>query len=70
VGSIILISRTVTSPYDLVSGIALFAFSFLIIIWIWSGYTRIMILLPAEVRGTFILNIVLLFCVAIEPYLF
>lgn len=70
IGSIILVSRTVTAPQDMVANIALFGFSFLIIIWIWSGYTRTMAVLPLEVRGTFILNVVLLFCVAVEPYLF
>ncbi len=70
IGSIILISKLPQTPYALVSGIALFGFSFLIIIWIWSGYTRTMADLLFEVRGTFVLNIVLLFCVAIEPYLF
>ena len=70
VGSIILISRSVSTAFDLVSNIALFGFSFAIIIWIWSGYTRIMTLLPSEVRVTLALNIILLFCVAIEPYLF
>lgn len=69
-GSIILISHSVDTPLDLVTNLALFGFSFLIVIWIWSGYTRIMAVLPIEIRGTFVLNIVLLFCVAVEPYLF
>ena len=69
-GSIILVSNSVSTPSDLVKNIALFGFSFLIVIWIWSGYTRTMAVLPFEIRGSFILNIVLLFCVAIEPYLF
>lgn len=70
IGSIILISKIPQTPGDLVSSIVLFAFSFLIIIWIWSGYTRTMALLPFEVQGTFLLNVTLLFCVATEPYLF
>jgi len=69
-GSIILVSKSVATPSDLVTNVALFGFSFLIVIWIWSGYTRVMAVLPSEVRGTFMLNIALLFCVAIEPYLF
>jgi hypothetical protein len=69
-GSIILVSASVTTPADLITNIALFGFSFLIVIWVWSGYNRTMAVLPFEIRGTFVLNIVLLFCVAIEPYLF
>lgn len=69
-GSIVLVSKSVATPSDLVTNVALFGFSFIIVIWIWSGYTRVMAVLPTEVRGTFMLNIALLFCVAIEPYLF
>jgi uncharacterized membrane protein len=70
IGSIILISKLPLSPGDLISSIGLFGFSFLIVISIWTGYTRTMAVLPTEVRGAFLLNIALLFCVAIEPYLF
>lgn len=70
IGSIILIARLPETPADLVSSVVLFGFSFLIVIWIWSGYTRTMAILPTEVRGAFALNVVLLFCVAIEPYLY
>jgi uncharacterized membrane protein len=69
-GSIILVSKSVATPFDLISNIVLFGFSFLIVIWIWSGYTRTISALALENRGTFVLNIMLLFCVAIEPYLF
>jgi uncharacterized membrane protein len=70
IGSITLISKLPQTPSDLVTNIVLFAFSFLIVIWVWTGYTRTMSALPFEVRGAFVLNIALLFCVAIEPYLF
>jgi uncharacterized membrane protein len=70
IGSIILISKLPQNPGDLINSVVLFGFSFLIVIWIWSGYTRTMAVLPTEVRGTFLLNIALLFCVALEPYLF
>jgi hypothetical protein len=69
-GSVILVSRSVQTPSDLVTNVVLFGFSFIIVIWIWSGYTRTMSVLPFEIRGTYILNIALLFGVAIEPYLF
>jgi uncharacterized membrane protein len=68
-GSFILISKPILTSSDLLSGILLFAFSFLIVVWTWSGYSRVMTVLPYEIRGTYLLNLVLLFCVAIEPYL-
>jgi uncharacterized membrane protein len=70
IGSIILISKIPQTPDDIVSAIELFGPSFLIVVWIWSGYTRVMISLPFETEGTFTLNIFLLFLVATEPYLF
>ena len=50
--------------------IAEFGFSFLILISVWLGYTRIMSVLPLEDGTTVTLNLVLLFLVSIEPYLF
>jgi uncharacterized membrane protein len=70
IGSIVLISKLPQTPGDLVTGIVLFGFSFLLVVWIWTGYTTTMTALPYEVRGTLLLNIMLLFCVAVEPYLF
>ena len=70
IGSVILISNFPQNPSDLLNGIVLFGFSFLIVIWIWRGYTNTMAEIPVEVPGAFLLNVVLLFCVAIEPYLF
>jgi uncharacterized membrane protein len=70
IGSIVLISKLPQTDFGLVSGVVLFGFSFLIVVWIWTGYTTTMAYLPFEVRGAFLLNIALLFCVAIEPYLF
>ena len=68
-GAFVLISKPTLTPDDLARGIGSFAFSFLIVVWIWSGYTRTMAILPFEIRGTYLLNLILLFCVAIEPYL-
>lgn len=47
-----------------------FGFSFLILMSVWSGYTNIMSVLPIEDSITVTLNLVLLFLVSIEPYLF
>jgi uncharacterized membrane protein len=70
IGSLVLISNFPKSPDQLGLGILLFSFSFFIVIFSWVGYTRTMAVLPVEVQGAFIINIVLLLCVALEPYLF
>jgi uncharacterized membrane protein len=70
IGSIILISKLPQTPTDLVTGVVNFGFSFLLVVWFWSGYTAVMTVLPVDVRGTYLLNVMLLFCIAVEPYLF
>lgn len=70
-GAIILITNN--KPMDaphLFMAIAGFGFSFLILLQIWFRFTEIMSFLPVETTGTRILNSVLLFLVALEPYLF
>jgi hypothetical protein len=49
--------------------ILFFGFGFVIIVMIWLGYSRTMSVLPIEVPSALFLNIVLLFTIAIEPYL-
>jgi hypothetical protein len=64
----------VSSPPTTVEGIyndlATFGFSFLILITMWLRYTRIMSVFPLDSRRVTNLNILLLFCVSIEPFLF
>ncbi len=47
-----------------------FGFSFLILMSVWLSYTNIMSVLPLEDSTTVTLNLLLLFLVSIEPYLF
>jgi len=47
-----------------------FTFSFLILISVWIRYTSIMSVLPMENRTTRFLNVIMLFSVSLEPYLF
>jgi uncharacterized membrane protein len=47
-----------------------FGFSFLIIVGVWLGYSRIVSVLPAETFDIVFLNLFLLFCVALEPFLY
>jgi uncharacterized membrane protein len=62
-----------TPPADVqavYNDLATFGFSFLILITVWLRYTRIMSVFPIETRRVNDLNILLLFCVSIEPFLF
>ena len=70
IGAISLISRVPATESRMLIDIAEFGFSFLILISVWLGYTNIMSVLPMEDRTAIILNIVLLFLVSVEPYLF
>jgi uncharacterized membrane protein len=68
IGSLVLIANLPKTPADLGLDILFFIFSFLLIVTSWFLYSRIMSVLPVEVRGALILNLVLLLCVALEPY--
>jgi uncharacterized membrane protein len=68
-GSIVLVQRLPQSSTDLMVDIFQFGFSFLIIVGIWLGYTRIIGILPVETSVILVLNLALLFCVALEPFL-
>ncbi len=70
IGAISLISRLPARPFGILIDIGEFGFSFLILISVWLGYTNIMSVLPIEDSTTVTLNLVLLFLVSIEPYLF
>ena len=70
ISTIPLISRIPLKPFGILVDIAEFGFSFLILISVWLGYTNIMSVLPMEDNTTVTLNLVLLFLVSIEPYLF
>ncbi len=68
--TISLIIKLPKAPGGIVFDIVQFAFSFLILISVWMSYTSIISVLPLEDQTTIILNIVMLFLVSIEPYLF
>jgi uncharacterized membrane protein len=68
IGSLVLIGNLPQSPGELGADILLFIFSFILVVTSWFLYSRIMSVLAVEVRGALILNLVLLLCVALEPY--
>ena len=69
-GSIVLVQNLPQTASVLESDVVEFAFSFLIIVGVWLGYTRIVSVLPVETTGAVLLNLALLFCVALEPFLY
>jgi uncharacterized membrane protein len=70
IGALGLLNSKPGSIQDVLSSIAFFGLSFLILITIWLRYTDVMSILPTETSGSRTLNIFLLFLVALEPYLF
>lgn len=70
IGALALLNDKPKTTEELLTGVGLFGFSFLILIGIWLRYTETMSVLPIETSGTRTLNIFLLFLVALEPYLF
>ncbi len=69
-GAITLIQNIPQDPSHLINDVVLFGFSFLIIVGIWLGYTRIVSVLSVETSEAMLLNLALLFCVALEPFLY
>ena len=70
IGAITLVSNPPTDVPSIYSDLGTFGFSFLILITIWLRYTRIMSVLPLESQRGVVLNIILLFLVSVEPFLF
>jgi uncharacterized membrane protein len=70
IGALTLIGQKPSDFQGLALSILYYGFSFLILINIWRSYTRTMSLLPVETDKLINLNILLLFLVSIEPYLF
>jgi len=70
IGALNLIASKPPDTPALLGNIATFGFSFLVLILVWFRYTEIMSVLPVETTRTRALNTIMLFLVAIEPYLF
>ncbi len=68
-GALVLISQPPATPIQLYAGLGIFGFSFLILVNVWFNFSSILAVLPLETRALVFLNLVLLFVVAIEPYL-
>jgi uncharacterized membrane protein len=70
IGSLFLVNRVPQTSQDLEVNVLLFGFGFLIVVLTWLGYSRAMAVLPVEAPFALYTNLVLLFVVALEPYLF
>jgi uncharacterized membrane protein len=70
IGALTLVGRQPASAQELIFALALYAFSFMILIRVWQVYSSITSILPSETSLLVDLNLVLLFFVSIEPYLF
>jgi uncharacterized membrane protein len=70
IGALALVSNPPVTDRGFYTDIATFGFNFIVLISIWLRYTRIMSALPLETRRTLLLNSVLLFTVALEPFIF
>ncbi len=70
IGALSLLAKPPSNAYEVGADILGFGFSFLILISVWIRYTSIMSVLPIETSVTHALNIILMFLVSLEPYLF
>ena len=70
IGALTLIGQRPSDFQQLLLNIVYYGFSFLILINIWRSYSRTMALLPVETERLINVNVLLLFLVSIEPYLF
>jgi uncharacterized membrane protein len=69
VGALGLTVRNLQDPSEIIAGIFIFGLSFVILIVIWWGHHDVMTHIDTGKPKTILLNVVLLFFVAIEPYL-
>jgi uncharacterized membrane protein len=70
IGALALLGQVPNNLTQVNVDIAAFGFSFLILISVWNRYTTVASVIPVETALMVRLNMVLLFLVAIEPYLF
>jgi uncharacterized membrane protein len=70
IGALTLIGQEMTDFVGLLNALLFYGFSFLILISVWYGYSRTMTVLRLETDRLAALNVLLLFLVSIEPFLF
>jgi len=70
IGALTLLTEKPSSVSDLALSLLGFGWAFVILALVWLRYTRIMSVLPVETGRMMAANMLLLFLVSIEPYLY
>ncbi|HLN89291.1 MAG TPA: TMEM175 family protein, partial [Candidatus Binatia bacterium] len=70
IGALALIGQQHATFEAIVTSLFFYSFSFLVLVSVWRSYSIILSVLPVETELLTNLNILLLFIVSIEPYLF
>jgi uncharacterized membrane protein len=70
IGALTLIGQQPTDFQAIVASLLFYSFSFLVLVSVWRSYSSILSVLPVETESLISLNILLLFTVSVEPYLF
>jgi uncharacterized membrane protein len=70
ISALTLIGQQPTTTEQFGFSLGLYGFSFIILIGVWQMYSTVTSILPAETSILVDLNVILLFLVSIEPYLF
>ena len=70
IGAVLLASNTVTNSSQLLSNLLSYGFGFFILVFVWFRYTAIISRIKFSTRAIVFLNLLLLFFVSLEPYLF
>jgi uncharacterized membrane protein len=65
-----LIGQKASTTGEFVTSLGIYALSFFIVVNVWRSYSRTTSILPLETQLLTSLNIILLFLVSIEPYIF
>ncbi len=69
IGAIGLLGQQIADVTQIIASLSIFAFGFLLLVSVWYRYASIMKVLPFETTSLVVLNLLLLFLVAVEPYL-
>ena len=70
IGAITLLTQKPSGVIDLAVSLLVFGWAFFILALVWFRYTRVMSVLPVETGKMIGANMLLLFLVSIEPYLY
>ncbi|HTY46410.1 MAG TPA: hypothetical protein VMB46_01965 [Methanomassiliicoccales archaeon] len=70
IGSLILVSTPPTSSRQILEDVIAFAYGFIILVAIWQAFSQHMLVIKVETKGLLWATYLMLFLVAIEPYLF